>query len=161
METYQQQLAGLMALATGDEKHDPSAHSTLEVLWALYDRVLKYHPADPRRDDRDRFIMSKGHGPLALYAILAHKGFFPPPSCAGSCSGMVSSVVTPTATRCPASRRLPGRWGTASPWRSAWRWVSKPKGLGRAFTCSSAMENRTKARSGKLPCWRGIWASPT
>jgi transketolase len=78
METYQQQLAKLMALATGDEKHDPSAHSTLEVLWALYDRVLKYHPADPRRDDRDRFIMSKGHGPLALYAILAHKGFFPP-----------------------------------------------------------------------------------
>jgi transketolase len=77
METYQQQLARLMALATGDEKHDPSAHSTLEVLWALYDRVLRYNPSDPRGDDRDRFIMSKGHGPLALYAILAHKGFFP------------------------------------------------------------------------------------
>jgi transketolase len=77
METYQQELTGLMARAAGDEKHDPSAHSTLEVLWALYDRVLKYDPGDPRGEERDRFIMSKGHGPLALYAILAQKGFFP------------------------------------------------------------------------------------
>lgn len=67
----------LMALATGDEKHDPSAHSTLDILWVLYDRVLRYDPRDPRAEARDRFLMSKGHGPLALFAILAEKGFFP------------------------------------------------------------------------------------
>lgn len=72
-----QQLYELMRLAYGDEKHDPSAYSTLEVLWVLYDRILKYDPTHPRREDRDRFIMSKGHGPLALYAILVQKGFFP------------------------------------------------------------------------------------
>lgn len=65
-----------MARATGDEKHDPSAHSTLDILWVLYDRVLRFDPADPRAEARDRFLMSKGHGPLALYAILADKGFF-------------------------------------------------------------------------------------
>src|SRR5215472_1493911 len=67
----------LMTLATGDEKHDKSAHSTLDVLWVLYDRVLRYDPKQPRSEQRDRFVLSKGHGPLALYAILADKGFFP------------------------------------------------------------------------------------
>ncbi len=67
----------LMALATGDEKHDESAHSTLDVLWVLYDRILRYDPKSPRSEERDRFVLSKGHGPEAYYAILADKGFFP------------------------------------------------------------------------------------
>jgi len=66
-----------MSLASGDEKHDPSAHSTLDVLWVLYDRILHVDPRNPRDEDRDRFLMSKGHGPIALFAILADKGFFP------------------------------------------------------------------------------------
>ncbi len=67
----------LMMEITGDEKHDESAHSTLDVLWVLYDRILRYDPKNPRSADRDRFVLSKGHGPEALYAILADKGFFP------------------------------------------------------------------------------------
>jgi transketolase len=67
----------LMALATGDEKHDASAHSTLDVIWVLYDRILRYDPANPRWEGRDRFVLSKGHGPEAFYAVLADKGFFP------------------------------------------------------------------------------------
>ena len=77
MAVDRQGLADLMALASGDEKHDPSAYSTLEVLWVLYDRVLRYDASNPNSEARDRFILSKGHGPLALYAILALKGFFP------------------------------------------------------------------------------------
>ena len=77
MATDRKQLANLMTLASGDEKHDPSAYSTLEVLWVLYDRILNYDASNPQSEDRDRFIMSKGHGPLVLYAILAQKGFFP------------------------------------------------------------------------------------
>ena len=67
----------LAALATGDEKHARSAHSTLDVLWVLYDRVLRYDPRWPRSEQRDRFVLSKGHGCVAYYAILADKGFFP------------------------------------------------------------------------------------
>ena len=67
----------LMTLATGDEKHDESAHSTLDVLWVLYDRILRYDPKNPRSEERDRFVLSKGHGPEALYAILVDKDFFP------------------------------------------------------------------------------------
>ena len=67
----------LMARATGDEKHEESSTSTLDALWVLYTRVLRIDPARPQWEERDRFILSKGHGPVAHYAILAHLGFFP------------------------------------------------------------------------------------
>ena len=68
-------LEPLMALMTGDEKHGPAATSTLDVLWVLYDRILNVDPANPDASDRDRFLLSKGHGPMAYYAVLAAKGF--------------------------------------------------------------------------------------
>jgi transketolase len=67
----------LMRRMTGDEKHAPSSYSTLDVLWTLYDRVLRLDPATVDAPDRDRFLLSKGHGPAAYYAVLASKGFFP------------------------------------------------------------------------------------
>src|SRR5436190_21855850 len=63
---------------TGDEKHQPSAYSTLDVLWVLYDRILHIDPEKPDAPDRDWFLLSKGHGPAAYYAVLAVKGFIPP-----------------------------------------------------------------------------------
>ena len=59
------------------EGHIPSALSILDIVWVLYDRVLTYHPHAPNLPMCDRFILSKGHGCLALYAVLAEKGFFP------------------------------------------------------------------------------------
>jgi transketolase len=68
-------LPGLMAAMSGDEKHDHSAASTIDVLWVLYDRVLRVSPDTADDDDRDRFLLSKGHSPKAYYAVLAAKGF--------------------------------------------------------------------------------------
>ncbi|AJP05944.1 transketolase [Streptomyces cyaneogriseus subsp. noncyanogenus] len=70
-------LPGLMSLMTGDEKHGPAATSTLDVLWVLYDRVLRVSPRRVDDPERDRFLLSKGHGPMAYYAVLAAKGFLP------------------------------------------------------------------------------------
>jgi transketolase len=70
-------LPRLLTMMTGDEKHDASATSTLDVLWVLYDRVLRVSPATVDDPTRDRFLLSKGHGPMAYYAVLAAKGFFP------------------------------------------------------------------------------------
>ncbi len=70
-------LRELMALQTGDEKHEEASTSTLDVIWVLYDQVLDISPEtidDPRHD---RFYLSKGHGPVAYYAILAAKGYIP------------------------------------------------------------------------------------
>lgn len=68
-------LEPLMALMTGDEKHGPAATSTLDVLWVIYNRVLDIDPRNPDAPERDRFLLSKGHGPMAYYAVLAAKGF--------------------------------------------------------------------------------------
>lgn len=68
-------LGRLMDLQLGDEKHTPSATSTLDVIWVLYDRVLRIDPERTADRDRDRFLLSKGHGPMAYYAVLAAKGF--------------------------------------------------------------------------------------
>lgn len=69
------QLGRLLTVMTGDEKHDASATSTLDVLWVLYDRILRITPETMDDPDRDRFLLSKGHGPMAYYAVLAAKGF--------------------------------------------------------------------------------------
>ncbi|MFG2305171.1 transketolase [Actinacidiphila glaucinigra] len=70
-------LRRLMSLMTGDEKHGPAATSTLDVLWVLYERVLRVTPGTAQDAGRDRFLLSKGHGPMAYYAVLAAKGFLP------------------------------------------------------------------------------------
>jgi transketolase len=66
-----------MGLMTGDEKHGPAATSTLDALWVLYDRVLRVGPERMDDPERDRFLLSKGHGPMAYYGVLAAKGFVP------------------------------------------------------------------------------------
>jgi transketolase len=75
--TREDVLPSLLRRLTGDEKHAPSAHSTLDVLWVLYDRILRITPDTVDAPDRDRFLLSKGHGPAAYYAVLAAKGFIP------------------------------------------------------------------------------------
>jgi transketolase len=71
------ELPGLMTQLTGDEKHTASATSTLDVIWVLYDKVLNVAPGTADDPGRDRFLLSKGHGPAAYYAVLAAKGFIP------------------------------------------------------------------------------------
>lgn len=64
-------------MEAGKRGHAGASFSLVEILRVLYDDVLKYDPQHPRWPERDRCILSKGHGCLALYALLADKGFFP------------------------------------------------------------------------------------
>lgn len=64
-------------LAGGGRGHLGPAMSLIEILRVLYDDVLRFQPQNPTWKDRDRCILSKGHGCLGLYAILADKGYFP------------------------------------------------------------------------------------
>lgn len=57
--------------------HVGTSFSMAELLAVLYLGVLKVDPARPRWPERDRFILSKGHGCAGLYAVLADRGFFP------------------------------------------------------------------------------------
>lgn len=57
--------------------HLASAFSIVEILYVLYlKHVLKYNPKNSEQEDRDLFILSKGHGSLALYVTLCKAGFF-------------------------------------------------------------------------------------
>lgn len=65
------------SLEGGGRGHIGSSLSLVEILRVLYDDILRYRPREPRWEDRDRCILSKGHGCLTWYALLADKGFFP------------------------------------------------------------------------------------
>jgi transketolase len=51
--------------------------SCTDILVALYFHVMNIRPDEPRWEDRDRFILSKGHSSIALYATMAARGYFP------------------------------------------------------------------------------------
>ncbi len=57
--------------------HVGSCFSMTDLLAVLYGAVLRVDPARPEWEDRDRFLLSKGHGAAAIYATLAECGFFP------------------------------------------------------------------------------------
>ena len=57
--------------------HPGGSLSAIDLMAALYFRVLRHDPKNPKWADRDRFILSKGHCCPALYAVLAETGYFP------------------------------------------------------------------------------------
>jgi len=67
----------IQMIAKHGSGHCGPALSCLDLLVALYFQLLKVNPKDPYWGERDRFILSKGHGCAALYVVLAEKGFLP------------------------------------------------------------------------------------
>lgn len=62
--------------SSAKEGHLPSSLSILDLLWVLYSEILQIDPKNPTAHNRDRFILSKGHASLGLYAVLSEFGFF-------------------------------------------------------------------------------------
>jgi len=58
--------------------HYSSVFSCAEMFAALYYRTLRLKPSDPRWEDRDRFLLGKGHAAIGQYPVLAELGYFPP-----------------------------------------------------------------------------------
>lgn len=70
-------LRDLQAVVEAGAGHIGGEMSAIDILTALYFRVLRVWPDRPRDPARDRFVLSKGHVALALYVTLAHRGFLP------------------------------------------------------------------------------------
>lgn len=64
-------------IAKAGSGHPGGSFSAIDLLVALYTQKLRINPKDPFWSERDRFVMSKGHGCAALYVVLADLGFFP------------------------------------------------------------------------------------
>jgi transketolase len=67
----------IMMTSRANASHIGSSLSMADILAVLYGEVVRVDPARPDWDGRDRFILSKGHGCAALYAVLAERGFYP------------------------------------------------------------------------------------
>ncbi|MFC1807896.1 transketolase [Candidatus Omnitrophota bacterium] len=67
----------LTMLKEAKSGHTGSSLSCIELIFTLYSYKLRFRAQEPQWDGRDRFVLSKGHGCPALYATLAHFGFFP------------------------------------------------------------------------------------
>lgn len=57
--------------------HPGGSLSAADILTVLYFQEMNIDPAEPKKEDRDKFVLSKGHASPVLYAALAHRGFFP------------------------------------------------------------------------------------
>lgn len=66
----------LRMLENAGSGHTGGSLSAVEILIALYYQILNIDPKNPGQRERDKFVLSKGHGCPALYAVLADKGFF-------------------------------------------------------------------------------------
>jgi len=61
--------------------HPGGSLSAADIMTALYFEVMNIDPQNPGKEDRDKFVLSKGHAAPVLYAVLAHRGFFPVEDC--------------------------------------------------------------------------------
>lgn len=67
----------LKAIASVGSGHIGGSLSIVDALLALYRRHMRIDPQNPRKEGRDRFVLSKGHGGPGLYAVLCSMGYFP------------------------------------------------------------------------------------
>jgi len=67
----------LKAVANAGGGHVGGPFSATDMLVALYFKVMNIRPEEPAWEDRDRFVLSKGHSSIALYSTMAARGFFP------------------------------------------------------------------------------------
>ena len=65
------------ALHSAKSGHPGGSLSAADIMTYLYFEEMNIDPQDPKKDDRDRFVLSKGHIAPALYSVLANKGYFP------------------------------------------------------------------------------------
>lgn len=68
----------LKMLAEAGSGHPGGSLSAIDIITALFFREMRVDPQNPNWPDRDRFVLSKGHGVPALYASLAYRGYFKP-----------------------------------------------------------------------------------
>jgi transketolase len=97
---------------SGGAGHLPSAFSLAEILHTLYlDNVMKHDPANPHWAERDLFVLSKGHGSLALYNVLCKAGYFPESELWTFCRPGGILGGEPNALECPGVEASTGSLG--------------------------------------------------
>lgn len=76
-KTRQLRINILKMLCEAGSGHSGGSLSSIDILAVLYNKIMKHDPKNPSWDERDRFVLSKGHVCPAVYAVLADCGYFP------------------------------------------------------------------------------------
>jgi transketolase len=140
----------VQASRSAGEGHVPSALSVLDLIWVLYDQVLKVDPNRSNDPMMDRFVLSKGHASLALYAVLAEKGFFSPDDFLTFCSYESKLGGHPDCNKVPGVEASTGSLGHGFPMAVGMALGSKIRQI----------ENRVFCLIGDGECNEGtIWES--
>ena len=128
------------AVEKANSGHPGMPMGMADVATVLFTKYLKFDPAQPHWPDRDRFVLSAGHGSMLLYALLHLTGYAGHDD-RGDRALPPARLARPPATRStatpPASRPRPGRSARAWPTRSAWRWPSATSPPASAPTSST------------------------
>lgn len=123
---------------SGNTPHLAPALSCTDIVTALYFHYMNIDPKNPKWDERDRFVISKGHAALSLYAALARRGYFPIDELwkAKQIGAMLQGH--------PDMKKIPGIDAT-----------SGSLGSGLSFALGIAMARRYKKRTGRVYCLIG------
>jgi len=98
-------------VVTGGDGHIPSAFSIIDIVTLLYKKILKFDAKNPEWLDRDYFILSKGHGCLALYVNLHRHGFITDDDIAMFCKSGGILGEHPDRTKIPGAEASTGSLG--------------------------------------------------
>jgi len=132
----------------GNGGHIPSAFSIVDIIDTVYGKFLKYDSANPNWDERDYFVLSKGHGCSALYVVLHKYGFLQSKDMEEylSFQGMLGGH--PDRTKVPGAEASAGSLGHGFPFAAGIALGMKVK----------RMDNRVVALVGDGECHEGaIW----
>ena len=149
-------------IAKAGSGHPGGSLSCTDILTALYfGDVMKHDPADPKMEGRDRFFLAKGHAAPALYATLAHAGYFPREEL--STLRKLGSRLQghPDSSLVPASRCRPALSARACPSPQVARAACVFQVTTRACSPCSATVSARRARFGKRPCSPPMRSSAT
>ena len=113
IKNLKREIVSLAKLA--GEGHIPSAFSIFGYFVVMYDRVLEIDPKNPKAEDRDRFILSKGQAGLGLFAVLAEKGFFPKEQLQNYCKYESAFGGHPDRNKVPGAEASTGSLGHGFP----------------------------------------------
>lgn len=137
------------AVQKANSGHPGMPMGMAEIAVALWSGHHRHNPANPKWLNRDRFLLSNGHGSMLHYALLHLAGYAVTMDDIRAFRQMHSKTrATRKWTSRRAWKRPPARWARASPTRSAWRWPStcwRPSSTSRAWTWWTTIPTRSWA----------------
>ncbi len=158
----------VLMTSRANASHIGSSLSMADLLAVLYGRFLRFDPQRPDWPDRDRFILSKGHGCAALYAVLAERGFFPVERLETFYQDGSPLAGHATHKDVPGVEVSTGSLGHGLSLGAGMALAAKRDGADRrVWSRCSATASATRARSGRRPCsppttgWTTWWRSST